>query len=965
MSRGVTVVSAVRSSNSEAITAADDTTSTASGRWLEIDLDGWAKFGGDPAATSAVAPSAVAAALAPGRAAAALSAAGLQSSWRWLFMLPVDSLANLDALRVLLDGWDHTLPAAVSDCLVPTPSAADGSSSSDNGSGGGDGSSSSSGGNTGGGSSSAGKGAGEGAGAGEGGGARCCCRAGGRACRGRRTPPAVLSAAGGVALSRGLLYPCPANAISSSSSGNGSGGSSSSSSGGSSSSSRVGSRSNGGHRSAAQLLWGGGAANAAAGGVTSGSNVSLTPPALAALAHFLAASEPLSDGSGFDVLSRLLYYSGLAITTPHPHPHAASSSSGGGGGGGGGGGLVLGRHRFGGHSATYTFRGLDQAAALCGGATAAATTATATAATATAVAATAAAAPPWCSHVLWGVVSTPVAAGPPAGAPGGAAASAAATAAAAATADTGTAPRAQLLLPPHMYESLWAALNATSAAATAFTSTGSSSDGATGSSSDGAGTALQPSSSASSSSSQAAGRRYYSGLVCQSPLPSCLALPGACVGGGAGPEPPCAVWRRGRFDWGAPEPHYEWENFLDWRGSHNPHHFGWRVPLAGYHRPGTAPPDLPACKEMDVPGFWGRGRWIAHVPHPHPQPGQQQDPAAAAAAAAAGAAAGAAAAGAAAAVRLTAADVASERLRPDAENSTCGFHRLSRAGLMRCFAGKRVYFVGDSLARQMYSRLVSHLRGIEASVEHAEAQGQQQGRRVLRGRVETDRRQQQQQAAAAGGTAVAAGAVAGGDGEGELLRLGFFWLESVARWQEVLPQLAPDVFVFGGMRWHDDPRGPDAALAAATAVVSHAAALPASTTSSSTGGSSTSSSSSGRPRLVVWAPFGYGTKPDNVTAAWAARLRRWAADMAAAHPPPPPGGGSGGVRVQVLPADAMSRTAPFLRDYGEEKATHWGCEYQLAWPGAIASAKTPADGDCTDLFDFNSVQMVASTYCSS
>ena len=345
MSRGVTVVSAVRSSNSEAITAADDTTSTASGRWLEIDLDGWAKFGGDPAATSAVAPSAVAAALAPGRAAAALSAAGLQSSWRWLFMLPVDSLANLDALRVLLDGWDHTLPAAVSDCLVPTPSAADGSSSSDNGSGGGDGSSSSSGGNTGGGSSSAGKGAGEGAGAGEGGGAAAagaclpappvcapchvgpdpdlllppgcpctprlaCSRAGGRACRGRRTPPAVLSAAGGVALSRGLLYPCPANAISSSSSGNGSGGSSSSSSGGSSSSSRVGSRSNGGHRSAAQLLWGGGAANAAAGGVTSGSNVSLTPPALAALAHFLAASEPLSDGSGFDVLSRLLYYSG-------------------------------------------------------------------------------------------------------------------------------------------------------------------------------------------------------------------------------------------------------------------------------------------------------------------------------------------------------------------------------------------------------------------------------------------------------------------------------------------------------------------------------------------------------------------------------------------------------------------------------------------------------------------------------
>ncbi|KAG2488117.1 hypothetical protein HYH03_013265 [Edaphochlamys debaryana] len=48
----------------------------------------------------------------------------------------------------------------------------------------------------------------------------------------------------------------------------------------------------------------------------------------------------------------------------------------------------------------------------------------------------------------------------------------------------------------------------------------------------------------------------------------------------------------------------------------------------------------------------------------------------------------------------------------------CVFHRLPRRRIVELLSGKKVFFTGDSLNRQLYHRLIWYLRGMEAVMEH-------------------------------------------------------------------------------------------------------------------------------------------------------------------------------------------------------------------------------------------------------
>jgi hypothetical protein len=251
-------------------------------------------------------------------------------------------------------------------------------------------------------------------------------------------------------------------------------------------------------------------------------------------------------------------------------------------------------------------------------------------------------------------------------------------------------------------------------------------------------------------------------------------------------------------------------------------------------------------------------------------------------------------------------------------------------------AGRHVIIMGDSLLRQLFNRLVWHLRGLEEVVEHYFHAPALYARNATHDALRVNRTDFGQHHSAV---------------HAPTFVLHFLWApaleaaslhaaQTLFAAQAQAQQQHSAVLVAGVNYWVPDgvPEGEDAARADAVAAVARAA----------------------RARLL-WAatPPRDGADGAAHNGAYAARnalyRARWAREKntntAAAA-------ATDSLDVRVLPADALAASGAFPRT---SDGIHFQCGFEVEWGTAIPASrdfvKTPSGGDCRDMHNLNLVMM--------
>ncbi|GFR51763.1 hypothetical protein Agub_g14219 [Astrephomene gubernaculifera] len=369
---------------------------------------------------------------------------------------------------------------------------------------------------------------------------------------------------------------------------------------------------------------------------------------------------------------------------------------------------------------------------------------------------------------------------------------------------------------------------------------------------------------------------FYRGTKCL----SYYTEPQCPVRGVCDPHDHCVLWGTGSFNW-------EFEDRF--------HHYDYM----NYYAPPTLPPDViyanrtryvihpyappntRMCRDIDVPGFWWGGQW-----HFGNETSQALDP-------------------------------------------QCVFQRLKRRDIIECLHGKKVLFMGDSLVRQVFLRLVFYLRGYESVMEHYF----HMDAAYTYFNDASDSLLVDKNAISVYGRPL---------NPNEVFTVGFAWYREPDDYVKVLNTSSPDYAIFGGL--FTPTKGDDCGSITRSAVERMVQF----------------GSATGKPsRLLLQMPH-TGVHSSALLDGYASRARALVGKLRGANLP---------TRIDIVPVDVMSVKSTFLRNELEFRSgwptgLHYQCSFLGEYPVPIHAFKTPPDYDCRDLMNFNTLMLMLNSLCA-
>ncbi|KAG2437014.1 hypothetical protein HYH02_011445 [Chlamydomonas schloesseri] len=259
----------------------------------------------------------------------------------------------------------------------------------------------------------------------------------------------------------------------------------------------------------------------------------------------------------------------------------------------------------------------------------------------------------------------------------------------------------------------------------------------------------------------------------------------------------------------------------------------------------------------------------------------------------------------------------------------CEFHRIKRLEIIKHFSGKKIWFSGDSLNRQLYMRTINYIRGMEGSMEHyfhdpALYTYYKNGTDKFEINVTMLPEMHKPLA------------------DNELFRISFWFLLHVPA--DEIVSYKPDICIIGAI--HHFTWGSDWGNYTRQGVEDIVR----------------NGSVTGYPKQFFWMMFadgdpgypGNGPHLTNNAVQFASRAR---AQVVRVRPQVP------NVNYQVIPFDTMSVDAPYKRNELEKEwmgpnGLHFQCAFFPVYPQSILGFKTPPNNDCRDGFNLNMLFLV-------
>jgi hypothetical protein len=277
---------------------------------------------------------------------------------------------------------------------------------------------------------------------------------------------------------------------------------------------------------------------------------------------------------------------------------------------------------------------------------------------------------------------------------------------------------------------------------------------------------------------------------------------------------------------------------------------------------------------------------------------------------------------------------------------------LSPAAAHAALSGTHVVFIGDSLLRQLFNRLVWHLRGLEEVVEHFFHAHATYAANATHDALAINR------------TSLGAGGNDGDDGDdggimvvrAPLFVLHFVWAPAL---EAASLHVARALFAAagaGGQSSGGSGGSSSARLlrAALVAGLNYWAPPEVSAAEEAARGDGVVAAARGARARLLWAatPRRAGAGDAAHNASDAARNALYRARWAAAARDEAP------LRARVLPADAPAASGGFAR---ASDGIHFQCGFEVPWgnpiPASADFVKTPPSGDCRDWHNLNLVMM--------
>lgn len=267
----------------------------------------------------------------------------------------------------------------------------------------------------------------------------------------------------------------------------------------------------------------------------------------------------------------------------------------------------------------------------------------------------------------------------------------------------------------------------------------------------------------------------------------------------------------------------------------------------------------------------------------------------------------------------------------------CSLHHFYPHHIHECLAGKRVLFIGDSIARQKFSRLVALLRNFPEQIEryhHVDS--------IYRSNSTHDLLLYLPHSTpdAFKNSTLASSTIKVGDQPLDL-EIGFLWTPKSIDVQRILSYKPTTIIATLAYHKWESKDLEQGLRDLVSAAVKAGQASP--------------------PSLVEHIFWTAPPRKANDDKSARKKMKEHNDRMRDAVQDLQNTTAGSGLDLQILPMDKMADGAPFTRlvenSAHNQDGMHWGCAYHPDWPSDIEFVKMPANMDCRDLMNYNILQV--------